>query len=236
MALTFATMLDYVRSNIKRDAADPVGAAGGYSDDKIKQTINWAQREIANRYTFEEMRNTYDGATIVDQRYYGFPANMKDIYSLVLVDGTISVKLRYLNAREYDELRPAPEEWSSQKPYHYIDYGKNFELAPIPDAIYSMVLRASDFPTVLSADADESDLDEKDDLIISVATWAILFDLREVEFAEWWENGRSARLWQAALRGDHSSEDWTPVARGFMSTGEGGGGDYTNPWWGRRRW
>ncbi len=229
MALTFTEMLSYVRSNVKRDS-------DGYSDAKVKQSINWAQREIAARFTFEEMRHTWDGATILDQRYYGFPVQMKDIYSLILVDGTISVKLGYLNAREYDELRPAPEQGSSLKPYNYIDYGKNFELEPIPDAVYSMVLRASEFPTVLSEDADVSDLDNKDDLIVAIATWAVLYDLREVEFADWWERGRTGRLWRAAIAGDHNSEDWTPVARGFMDSGRGGRMDYTSPWLGRGRW
>jgi len=184
------------------------------------------------------MRQTFEGETVAEQASYGFPARMKDIYSAVVLDGASSTKLTYVNARDFDTTIPKPDTLGYNLPSYYVDYGINFELYQIPDAIYDLVLRASQYPEDLSEDTDVSDLLRKDNLIVSMATVFCLWTLREVEDAAYWGTQIVPQLYQASLAGDHSAEDWVPVARGF-------GGPSVPPlsgeWWkspfvGRRVW
>ncbi len=222
MGMTRLEMQVEIRDNINRDAS-------GFSASKINNRINWAQDYLSDLHTYEEMRETFTGATVADQRKYGFPPRMKDIFSMTFQDGAGSRKLTYAQARNFDEKIPRPLTVGTGRSEYYVDYGVNFELYRIPDAIYTLILRASIYPTDLSSDSAESDLKRKDNLIISIATVFCFWSLKEVEDASYWGSQLIPPLYEASLTSDHNAEDWTPVTRGFG--GSGGETSVRGDWW-----
>jgi len=132
MAMQLSDMREEARYIIKRTSL-------AFADTRINTYLNWAQQSIADEHTYEEMRTTWSGTSIEiggSRRRYPFPTNMKDIYTLVIVDGTSSRKLGYIPARSFDISTPYPEAYSTAKPSMYVDYGANFELWRIPDQDY----------------------------------------------------------------------------------------------------
>jgi len=211
MAMNREDMRDEVRANIKRTAA-------AFSDAKINRRLNWAQDYLSDLHTYEEMRKTdtsketTDGANTIT-----WPTRMKDLYSVVVRDGARSRKLIYVKAREFDDIVPRPATYSEGLPSWYVDYGSTFELFKIPDATYSLVIRHSQYPADFADDSSESSLLRKDALIVAIATVFGFWSLRELEDAAYWGGELVPPLYEASLTGDHSGEDWVPIARGFNS-------------------
>lgn len=225
-----SSLREEVRCNIKR-------TVDGVANSRINTWLNWAQNYISDLHTYEEMRKRYTALTVNKQKSYGFPTKMKDIYSLTVQDGGSSVKLVYVNPRKFDVDVPRIEELTTDVPDRYVDYGVNFDLCRIPNGAYTLNLRCSSFPLDFSGDDVESELLRKDALICAVTTVFGLMALSEVENAAYWGSQVVPSLFEASLKGDHSAEDWKPVARGFGgSTGSGVSGEWwRSPFTGRRR-
>lgn len=217
MAMTGSDMIDEVRFNIKRTSSV-------FSDTRILRRVNWAKDYVADLHTYEEMKKIYDGSTVAydsgtgDGRRYGFPTRMKDIHSMTIQDGSSSVKLTYVPARQFDKVVPRPITRGTGTPSCYVDYGVNFELYALPDDEYPLVLRCSIYPADMTT-SSECDLLRKDNLVVSIATVFAFNSLREVEDAAYWANTIVPPLYEASLTSDHSGEDWEPVARGFSAIG-----------------
>lgn len=227
MAMDREDFRDEVRENIKRTVT-------AFSNDRINRHLNWAKDYIADLHTFEEMRKKYTASTIQDTKAYGFPVRMKDIYSITLQDGASSRPLIYVNAREFDTKVPRPEIASTGRSNWYVDYGINFELYRIPDAVYPLNLRCSTYPSDFADDNATSDLTRKDALITAIATVFGFWTLRELEDAAFWGREMVPPLYDASLLTDHSGEDWVPIARGFgVTTATVQGEWWTNPFAGR---
>lgn len=223
MAMTRSEMRTEVRYNIKR-------TSDGVADTRINTWLNWAQAQLADWHTYEEMRKKYTGNTEDGEVNYGFPSNMKDIHAMTLQDGASSRKLIYVPAREFESKVPRAEQASEGLSTYYVDYGLNFELYRIPDADYELRLRCSTYPSDMTSDTDYSTLLRKDSLICAVATMFGFLSLRELEDATYWKNEVVAPLYASSLSSDHSAEDWTPVARGFDTRTTSNFGEYhTNP-------
>ncbi len=212
MGMTLQELRNEVRENIHRPAE-------GFSDDRVDTRLNWAQDEIGGLHTFKEMKRVFTRDTVASQKRYGFPERMKEIVSLVLEDGTNSRKLRYYRSREADMDVPYPEDDLENIPVVWVDYGTNFELGPIPNDAYGMILRAGIFVSDFALDSDESGLLRKDSLIVAVATRLCFYALRELEDAEYWARTEVARLFVEAIGKDDSTKDWNPVARPFTLQG-----------------
>jgi hypothetical protein len=221
MAMDREDFRDEIRENIKRDT-------NGVSNVRINRWIEWAQNYLADLHTYEEMRVKYTGATVDGQTSYGFPTRMKNIYSMTLQNGASSQKLTYVPARQFDEKVPYAVTIGEGQSSFYVDYGVNFELYKIPDAIYPLTLRASVYPIELATDASVSELLRKDALITAIATTFGFWNLREIEDASYWGGELVPILYEASLLSDHSAEDWVPVARGF---GENKGVSLVGEWW-----
>ena len=231
MAMNLEDIYDEVRENIKR-TTDAV------SNARIIRWVNWAQGYLADLHTYEEMREIYSGSTIDGTARYGFPSQMKDVYSMTLQDGASSRVLTYVRARDFDTNIPRPATYSENRSSMYVDYGTNFQLFAIPDAAYSLVLRCSiypeDFETDGTDDSEELTLLRKDALVVAMTTTFGFWMLKEVEDAAYWGANLVPALFDASLKTDHSAEDWVPVARGFQAkvaplTGQW----WTNPFTGR---
>lgn len=230
MAMDREDFRDEVRENIKRTVT-------GVSDARINRWLNWSQQYIADLHTYEEMRKTDKTlVTVADDNSLAWPTRMKDLYTLKLVDGAMSRTLIYVHARNFDEKIPRLATYSTGRPTWYVDYGSTFELFQIPNAVYSMTARFSQYPADFADDDAVSAHIRKDALITSIATVFGFWTLRELEDAAYWGSQLVPPLYEASLTSDHSAEDWKPVARGFgQSTNIGVSGEWwLNPFVGRR--
>jgi len=229
MAMIRSEFVSETRENIKRDT-------NGVSDTRIQRWINWAQGYLSDLHTYEEMRiSDSDSFTVDGDNSLAWPTRMKDLYSMTIQDGARSQKLIYVKARDYETIIPRAATYSENISKWYVDFGSTFELFPIPDAKYFLNRRFSQHPADLILDATASSLLRKDALICAMATVFGFYSLREVEDAAYWGGEIVPALYEASLTGDHSGEDWVPVARGF-----GGGSEvslsgqwWTNPFTGR---
>ena len=192
MSMTRSNMVDEVRENIKRKET-------AYSDARIIRRLDWAQQYICDLHTYEEMRKVYEGETVASRKRYGFPTRMKDIYSMTLQDGSSSRKLTYKFGRQFDRSIPRPETAGEGRCSLYVDYGLNFELYKIPNAVYDLILRCSVYAKDMTGHDDgdnaTSDLLRKDALIVALATWFGFLSLREVEDADYWKNSVADTLY-----------------------------------------
>ncbi len=229
MAMDREDFRDEVRANIKRTTT-------GIAEARINRWLDWSQQYLADLHTYEEMRKT-DATlvTVASSNSLSWPTRMKDLYSLRLIDGADSRKLVYVHQRHFDEVVPLASTYSEGRPSWYVDYGSTFELFQIPDAVYNLTARFSQYPIDFAFDTSESVLIRKDALICGVATVFGFWTLRELEDAAYWGSQLVPPLYEASLTGDHSGEDWTPVARGF-GQGESvmSGNWWENPFTGRR--
>lgn len=229
MAMDLEDFRDEVRGNIKRDT-------NGVSNARINRWVNWAKDYLADLHTYEEMRYKDTSKETTDgDNSLTWPTRMKDLYSATVQDGARSRKLTYVVARDFDTVIPRPATYSEGLPEWYVDYGSSFELFPIPDATYSVYIRISKYPADLSGDSDTCDLLRKDALITAIATTFGFWSLREIEDASYWGGELVVALYEASLTGDHSAEDWVPIARGFGgSEATLQGNWWENPFTGRR--
>ncbi len=222
--MTGAEVIEEVRANIKR-------TIDGVSNERIMLWTNWAQAQIADWHTYEEMDRTYTTNTVANQKRYGFPSQMKDIMSMTVQDGASSSKLTYVYYREFDSKVPRPEQNATGRPNWYVDFGTQFELYRIPDAMYTVNLRTSIYPSdyTVSTTGVGSELVRKDALICAVATMFGFYALRELEDATYWKNEVAKPLFVSSLESDHRDVDWTPIARPFSSGGDRIGEYVNNP-------
>jgi len=180
--------------------------------------LNIATDNGAQTVYLDDIR--YVRSTEKDVKDYSYPTRMRDIIDISLESGSESRQLEYVHERYFDEVVPRPREDTSDKPRYYVDYGDHFELWPIPDAVYPLHIRFTQFPADLSADTDTSALEDKDHLIIALATAMALDEIMEDEMAERWQKIYAMRLTNAR-KGNNTSEDWRPIAKGFNSYDSG---------------
>lgn len=220
---------DEVRENIRRTTV-------GVSDTRINRWLDWSQQYLCDLHTYEEMR-ILDKTTLKTasgDNSLSWPTRMKDLYSVTVQDGARSRKLIYVPANRFDEIVPRAALFSENIPEWYVDYGSTFELFPIPDAIYTCPTRISQYAIDFADDNAISVLLRKDALITAIATTFGFWSLRELEDASYWGAEMVPPLYEASLSGDHSGEDWTPVARGFGITQSTVQGNWwQNPFTGR---
>lgn len=230
MAMTLSDFRDEVRESIKRDT-------NGVSNARINRWVNWAKDYLADLHTYEEMRyKDTSKSTVAGDNTLAWPTRMKDLYSATVQDGTRSRKLIYVPARDFDTKIPRPATYSQNLPEYYVDYGSYFELFPIPNAIYPIPIRISKYPADLTLDVHTCDLLRKDALITAIATTFGFWSLREIEDAAYWGGELVPALYEASLTGDHSAEDWIPIARGFGAPSASLVGEWwTSPFVGRPR-
>ena len=228
MAMNREDIREEVRANIKRTVT-------GVSNARIHNWINWAQGYLCDLHTWEEMHSKDTSLATADgNNSVSWPTRMKDLYSVTVQDGARSRKLVYVNARDFDTVVPRPATYTEDLPSWYVDYHSTFELFPIPDAIYSLVIRCSVYAIDFANDAAVSALLRKDALLCGIATVFGFWSLRELEDAAYWGTQVVPPLYEASLTGDHSGEDWTPVARGFSTQQSTVQGEWwTNPFVGR---
>lgn len=132
--------------------------------------LDFAQTRLAREHDFSELRKIFTASTVVNQLDYKWPSTLKNVFDLRLIDGTNSRKLVPRFPRERDASNPNPPSITTGRPRVYIPWGRVFELDPVPNASYTLRLRCSLWPTAFSVDGSVSDFDQKDEILIELAT------------------------------------------------------------------
>ena len=194
--LTLSELEDEIRSNL-----------GGRTDldSRLSRFINFAQDMICRQYEFPELEQKTTDTVAEGDEVYVLSSRPRSIRSVRILDGTLSRKLEYIPIRTWDTLIPKPDEWTQERPTHYTYYQNKIELWRIPNDSYTIVIRWSKWPAALSDSGDKSDYDNKDDIIIALATAWAFKSLGEKERMYFWANSAWSQLRASIL-----SEDQQP--------------------------
>lgn len=189
--------------------------------------LNWAQRRIAKSYDFYELEaKSTTASTVASVKTYPLETGtnnlgltgVKHIRSIVLIDGTNtprSRKLKFWNYRRFDDKFPRPENYDSNVPALYTREGTNLELFRIPDAVYTLNIRYSKWPTVFSSGSQTSDYSNKDELLVTAGVLETYLALEEYADAGVWMQRFLGQLKDSII--DEGDTDWEPQAEFFRT-------------------
>lgn len=160
---------------------------------RLTRVLNMSQTRLARAYTWRELNTvlslttSFSGDLSAD-KFITVSENVRDYLSLVLVDGTSSVKLKYKPYRAIDREVPYPEQYTRRRPRIYTRFQGKLEIIPIPDAAYPINARVILWPTAFVDSSDvPSDLDNKDDLLIALAVSWFHMTFNDIDSAnKWW--------------------------------------------------
>lgn len=161
--LTFVELQDEVRSGLGNRTD---------LDSRLGRFVNLAQERLARRHDFDEMK-IISTTTVVntpsdDDKYLTLPI-IREVYSIVVLDGASSKKLKQRSSRYWDTLIPKPEYWARNRPTDYTIWGSStVEIWPMPNTTYTLRMRWSQWPLPLTGTATSQFLN-KDELLIEVA-------------------------------------------------------------------
>lgn len=171
--------------------------------------------------------STFTGAVIAKYSpvYKDHSNKIKDILSIRLItsDGA-SRKLEGLKARSFDGIVPEPEFYARRKTLKYVRMSEGIEVWPIADKSYECRIRYIAWPTALKDEAQKSDLEEKDDIIIALTNARIANSLQMFDEAARWFAIYRRGLEEAI--GEDNEEPDTDIKPDFESFGTSPGGDY----------
>jgi len=185
-------------SDLKSEVRENLGGRTDL-DSRLVRFINFAQDMICRQFEFPELEQKTTDTVSKGDETYSLSSRPRSIRSVRLLDGTLSRKLEYIPVRSWDMLIPKPDEWTQERPTHYTYYQNKLELWRIPNDTYTIVIRWSKWPTTLSADEDKSDYDNKDDIIIALATSWAFKSLGDKERMYFWANAAWDQLESAIL-------------------------------------
>jgi len=218
----------YSFSILKSELLANLGNRDDLTDARLGRFINMAQMRLARMRSFYELEDVLTWSFTATTATFTLPAVYRKINSIVVINGSSSKKLRRLLQRTWDLEVPYPTALSTGQPLHYVLYEKKIELYPIPDITYSAQARVSLWPTDLALDASLSDFEQKDDLIIMLAT--------VLAFNSLGDKDKAATCWQIfqtmlseAMGEDMEEPDLDVLPGPAVTTGGPGGQPWTNP-------
>ncbi len=156
---------------------------------RITAALNLSQERIARLYDFAEMSTTvsntlpHTGNPALDM-FMPMPDAapfIREIFSVVLKDGSRSHKLRQIPTRTWDRVLGDPSALSgTDRPYFYTiwDYKTAIaEVYPLPVMAFPVQWRISQWPVPLVNPSDKSIFRFKDELIIEGAIIYLMYSL-----------------------------------------------------------
>ena len=196
---------------------------------RLTRVLNLSQSRMSRIYKWEELEALVTSkSTAAGSRYVDLTSlNIREILSVVLVDGTNSRKLSGRIYRQLDQVSSYPEANPTGKPEVYSYFGKKLELYQVPDAIYTLRIRVSNWPTAFSdaSPSATSDLDNKDDMLIALSNSWLFLTLGKAEDAnKWWSIYR--QMLASAIAEEGESPDLDVLTGG----GAGVGIESATPW------
>ncbi len=161
---------------------DEVHAALATRDDltvaagsRIERWLNIAQVKITRELRWEELEVADAEETLpADATSLAYPASFRYQQSLVLKDGDSTIKLAWLHPEVFDSRFPkihdATATLTKSSPVFFTNWAKSWAFWPVPDVEYKINLKKGSWPTALATLGQTTDLEEKDDLLINLAT------------------------------------------------------------------
>ena len=221
------------RDELTTEIADIVGksvsalaVSGALLQTRIRSIyLNAAQRRIARSYSFEELNVTKtDSATVTSVKTYPLSTGTnnlglvrpKDIFSITLVDGANSRRLKRQSPEWLDSRFPDPTTYTTDRPSIYVRYGDQIDLFRIPNDAYTLKIRYPQWPTPFSSASQVSDFTNKDELLIAAGVMETYLALEEYQDVAVWFPRFIGLLNDA--EGAETAVDWEPQAEPF-STG-----------------
>lgn len=196
--------------------------------------LNWAQRRIANHYSFYDLQQVKENAaTVADVKLYPLESGdnnlglsrVASINSIRLIDDNSSRKLTFWHYRKFDQAYPYPEKFLTGKSTIYTRWKNTLTFFKIPDDAYTLKIRYGQHATPFTSDGQVSDFGEdKDELLVTAGVLQTYLALQEYGDAKVWYELFLGQLVDAVrAEGD---EDWEPQAEPY------GKGGYTSaePW------
>src|SRR3972149_2594372 len=200
-----------------------------YIASRLTRVLNLSQSRMSRIYKWEELEALVTSKSrAAGSRYVDLTSlNIREILSVVLVDGTNSRKLSGRIYRQLDQVSSYPEANPTGKPEVYSYFGKKLELYQVPDAIYTLRIRVSNWPTAFSdaSPSATSDLDNKDDMLIALSnSWLFLTLGKSEDANKWWSIYRQMLTSAIAEEGESPDLDVLPGG------GAGVGVETAGPW------
>lgn len=184
------------------EVADVVGKSlssasrsGALLQDRVLKYLNFGQERLARAFSFDELKDIKDdAATVLDVMRYPLTTGtnnlgltrVKDIESFKLMDDENSMKLVNWPARRFDQRYPQPTNFTTGRPSLYVRYQREVELFKIPDAVYTLEIRYSQWASDLTNGTGVSDFLHKDQLLITAGVLETYMALEEYADAKLW--------------------------------------------------
>ena len=103
-------------------------------DDRIPEFIQLAEARHRRDFKIRRMETRVTANTIADTEYYSLPDNFVAMRNIQL-NTDPKTSLEYLTPEQMDRVRAGS---NTGKPKAYSIIGNNFQLRPIPDAVYEI--------------------------------------------------------------------------------------------------
>ena len=229
MAMTRLQMVTEICDVVGKGVAASA-VSGTLLQTRVIQYLNWAQKRIANHYSFYELNAIKENASVIASvKTYPLESGTNNlglsrvsaINSVILLDSENSRKLDFWHYRKFDKWYPRPENFSTSRPRIYTRWANSLIFFKIPNATYTIQIRYSQYPNDLTSDAQTSDFLEKDQLLVTAGVLETYLALEEYNDAKIWYELFVGQLTDAVkAEGD---EDWEPEAEphgghpGYMS-------------------
>ena len=184
--LTYEQMTTEVLANL--------GNRTQFDTSRLLNIMNLVQIRIARKPKWKELKDTVEStftitASAKDDKFITVPANTRDIltFRVITSDGN-SRKLHRRSTRQMDRIVPEPEYYSRGDPTIYSEFKDKMELWRVPDTADTYLLRRTTWATPFTGlTTQTSDLEEKDDMIVALASsWALHSIGRIEDSRQWW--------------------------------------------------
>ena len=123
-------------------------------DDRIPEFIQLAEARHRRDFKIRRMETRVTANTIADTEYYSLPDNFVAMRNIQL-NTDPKTSLEYLTPEQMDRVRAGS---NTGKPKAYSIIGNNFQLRPIPDAVYQIEMLYYKYFTALSDSNTTNDM------------------------------------------------------------------------------
>ncbi len=123
-------------------------------DDRIPEFIQLAEARHRRDFKIRRMETRVTANTIADTEYYSLPDNFVAMRNIQL-NTDPKTSLEYLTPEQMDRVRAGS---NTGKPKAYSIIGNNFQLRPIPDAVYEIEMLYYKYFTALSDSNTTNDM------------------------------------------------------------------------------
>jgi len=203
--MTSELIITQVVNNLNRADFTRVSALQ-YLNNRIDQICNF------DNYSF--MEETSTASTVAAQQTYTIPGDYKDQLHLLMVDGTQKTPLTKWVGTESENSYSNTA--TTGKPYAYWVWQDAYNLYPIPDGVYTLMLKYYRYiPDITDVNTEENELCQRwPDLLINGATSdGFHYFMQSDKVAEWETKWTSEFQKLIRRQGKRKTTNYTPRIR-----------------------